>query len=45
MLPNRTLQERELLRRVINVIGEIGSVPTDERKNGRTKLVHPVQPR
>jgi hypothetical protein len=31
-------------RRLIDVIGEIGSVPADERKNGRTERVHPVQP-
>src|SRR4029434_5211869 len=31
-------------RQVINVIGEIGSIPADERKNGRTERVHPVEP-
>ena len=35
---------RSSARQVINVIGEIGSVPADERKNGRTERVHPVQP-
>src|SRR5262245_44981901 len=29
---------------MIDVIGEVGSIPTDERKNSRTPRVHPVQP-
>ena len=31
------------MRQVINVIGEIGSVPADEGKNSRPERVHPVQ--
>jgi len=32
------------MRQMVNMIGEIGGIPTNERKNGRTKGVHPVQP-
>jgi hypothetical protein len=31
------------MRQLIHVIREIGGVPADERKNGRTERVHPVK--
>src|SRR5262245_42619038 len=42
LLPPEQATAAESKRQVINVIGEIGSVPADERKNGRTECVHPV---